>query len=538
MWIVDEITLVDFYDQHLRIVRAKGFKILILALIRDADAPSFYADLGRYWTSLDDVTGKHMVFAVAGSKAAEAIGQGNMVSLADQDGRGYSPQIAVAEDRTTLRQTPDWIRDRIAETRSVRTLHDVRERFHRPQITKRELGEVTDGNTSQVSKLRAHLSIPEASVPCLHVTLLTPQETVAKVLRLDSLGDFSIYSVCKYLNEELDKIFTEWDAPADPDAWPPIALLNKEIALLNERAETLAETQRAKARAQERARTVGAKVGRLFEEARAARTLANSEIFDVVLSRSARGDRNIADKKPLFLAVQKALGSGKISKYEAEILFSLLGHAFNDHVLRHCATSKAARGVADEAAETQKLRELQDARKSKERERRREVFRLVELQAVAIERAKAKLDKLDREWQAASREPRWKYFISYAAPDRELAIRVFEAIEKLGRTFLDHYCLLPTQDWTKRIPAFQSNSETTVALITARTKDAHYQNSEIRRAIDLYRSGRHELVPVYFDSKPDIPFGLEQIHGIVPASDGTDPVSLLVRHLSGRERSS
>ena len=66
MWFVEHVSLVDFYKIHLAEVRRRGFKLLVLALIREADAPGFYEDLRRYWTSLDDVTGDHIVFAVAG----------------------------------------------------------------------------------------------------------------------------------------------------------------------------------------------------------------------------------------------------------------------------------------------------------------------------------------------------------------------------------------------------------------------------------------------------------------------------------------
>jgi hypothetical protein len=76
MWLVENVSLVDFCGIHLEQVRRRGFKLLILALIREADAPGFYEDLRRYWTSLDDVTGDHIVFAVAGG-AAHSLADGS-----------------------------------------------------------------------------------------------------------------------------------------------------------------------------------------------------------------------------------------------------------------------------------------------------------------------------------------------------------------------------------------------------------------------------------------------------------------------------
>src|SRR5689334_23131442 len=63
-------SLVEFYDTHLDVMKERGFQLMILALVRDADAPLFYSDLQRYWSSLEDVTGRDMLFAIAGPDAA------------------------------------------------------------------------------------------------------------------------------------------------------------------------------------------------------------------------------------------------------------------------------------------------------------------------------------------------------------------------------------------------------------------------------------------------------------------------------------
>ena len=98
MWLVEHLSLVDFCKIHLDEVRRRGFKLLILALIREADAPGFYEDLRRYWTSLDNVTGDHIVFAVAGGAALPlADGFGFWVQ---QSGRvAHNPQFALPPSR-------------------------------------------------------------------------------------------------------------------------------------------------------------------------------------------------------------------------------------------------------------------------------------------------------------------------------------------------------------------------------------------------------------------------------------------------------
>lgn len=68
--------LVEYYKYCLDDLRREKFHFLILALVRDGDAPQFYNDLTRYWNSLNDLTGRHTVFAVAGGAAAERVGVG------------------------------------------------------------------------------------------------------------------------------------------------------------------------------------------------------------------------------------------------------------------------------------------------------------------------------------------------------------------------------------------------------------------------------------------------------------------------------
>src|ERR1700738_4182259 len=86
---VSEVTLVEFYDRLSS--SSLPYYILILALVRDADAPSFYSDIERYWNSLDDVTGERVLFAVAGEDAAARLGNANVLLR-----HAYSSNIAFA----------------------------------------------------------------------------------------------------------------------------------------------------------------------------------------------------------------------------------------------------------------------------------------------------------------------------------------------------------------------------------------------------------------------------------------------------------
>jgi len=47
MQVVDR-PLVEYYKSCIEDLRRSGFHVLMLALVRDADAPTFYEDLLRY----------------------------------------------------------------------------------------------------------------------------------------------------------------------------------------------------------------------------------------------------------------------------------------------------------------------------------------------------------------------------------------------------------------------------------------------------------------------------------------------------------
>ncbi len=129
---------------------------------------------------------------------------------------------------------------------------------------------------------------------------------------------------------------------------------------------------------------------------------------------------------------------------------------------------------------------------------------------------------------------KWDCFISYPGGARELATRIFKEIDRHTRAFMDYFCLVAGQDWQRQLPKIQEQSDATVVVITRETSSAHFQISEIQRAINLKRSGLHRIVPVYGEPGVSTPFGLEQIHGVVaPPGRELDLPSLVLGHLSG-----
>ncbi|MFD9098320.1 hypothetical protein [Streptomyces collinus] len=68
--------IVDFFQHMLPASRAAGYKIVLTMLVREADAPRIYQDIGRYWTSLHDATGPDILFVFAGANAATRLDTG------------------------------------------------------------------------------------------------------------------------------------------------------------------------------------------------------------------------------------------------------------------------------------------------------------------------------------------------------------------------------------------------------------------------------------------------------------------------------
>jgi hypothetical protein len=105
MQLIEVVSLIEFYKSYRRALRERGFKILLLALIREADAPTFYSDLERYWTSLDDVTGKQILFAVAGSSASARTGKAQLIGSPDASALRFASELACCN---THQPTYSW----------------------------------------------------------------------------------------------------------------------------------------------------------------------------------------------------------------------------------------------------------------------------------------------------------------------------------------------------------------------------------------------------------------------------------------------
>jgi hypothetical protein len=399
---ISKVMLTEFYDRLISpLVEARlaklnephSYYILILALVRDADAPTFYSDIERYWNSLDDVTGDRVLFAVAGPDAAAHLGHANVV------GDKYSSNIAFAPSSTTVSDPAEVIRRIIRDART-----DDTGNFGRI---------IRDANTSQVSELRRFLKLSETDVPCLHLTLLrsNPKRTI--VLRLKDIPDFSIYTVCKDIMSRLQPILDRM-----------------------EMVESMVPGSRTSA------------ISSLLKKSMDSRLFSTTSMTALDPSSVSMPVSAIEEQRPLDkLLEQKFCDLGTIAQYT----------------------------------------------------------------------------RTDR---------RWDYFISYPQKARDLATEIFKKLDRLMRVFMDYFCLVAGQHWDKVTPEIQAHSGGTIILVTPDTPLAHFQQSEIHLAINLYRTQGHKIIPIYTDAGVPAPFGLQQIHGIVssPYAQHNIP-SLLLDHL-------
>jgi hypothetical protein len=95
--------LVNYFESCRADLQQQGFHVLILALVREADAPLFYDDLIRYWDSINDVTGRHVVFAVAsGPQNKSASGQSMAQGITQSKWPWPNPE------RSALRGFDEW----------------------------------------------------------------------------------------------------------------------------------------------------------------------------------------------------------------------------------------------------------------------------------------------------------------------------------------------------------------------------------------------------------------------------------------------
>lgn len=112
---------------------------------------------------------------------------------------------------------------------------------------------------------------------------------------------------------------------------------------------------------------------------------------------------------------------------------------------------------------------------------------------------------------------RWDFFLAHAGVDTPSALRLYEMLSPHARVFLDERSMLPGDPWTHVLPAVLKQSQIIVVLVSPNTRNAWYEDSEIRIALDLLRDfpERYRVIALLLDEsssipRSDLPYGLEQ----------------------------
>lgn len=107
----------------------------------------------------------------------------------------------------------------------------------------------------------------------------------------------------------------------------------------------------------------------------------------------------------------------------------------------------------------------------------------------------------------------WDVFLAYPRAERAQARALYDALTSGGlRVCFDQTVLRPGDDWHALLPRYIRSSRIVVALISAATKQAHFERSEVLLAIDMVRREGRRLVPVRLDPAAQPPYGTEQLH--------------------------
>ena len=114
-------------------------------------------------------------------------------------------------------------------------------------------------------------------------------------------------------------------------------------------------------------------------------------------------------------------------------------------------------------------------------------------------------------------EERWDFFLAHAGADSKMAVALYEALSQKARVFFDERSMLPGDPWTHVLPAVHGQSRIIVVLVSSNTRNAWYQDSEIRIALDLVRDypDRYRVIALLLDEaapihQSELPYGLEQ----------------------------
>lgn len=202
------VSLVEFYVNVLPAAAEVGYKIVLTALVREADAPGFYKDVKRDWSSLHDATGPDMLFVFAGANAKL------IPTRYDSGLRDKRRPVVYQSDSVAMTGVDSW-RMRwnsrpVFPYGAEPLVHDTL-RIGKPYLVSQD-DDITRDHTLEVNALRRHLRIREAYLPCFVFTLLPPRGPWDRIIvPLATLANRSTYAFIKSLSGACEGYFGDID---------------------------------------------------------------------------------------------------------------------------------------------------------------------------------------------------------------------------------------------------------------------------------------------------------------------------------------
>lgn len=189
MWQVD-VPLGPFYDAIVAAGRQSGYFALLTALVREADASSFYEDISRYWDSLHDVTGADFLFVLAGPEAKSELRDYGVPDAREPVAYSSQNTAVVAGGRRLplARMLGGWS----------------------PRVGTLEAPLAADLARSQtlaINQLRKRLALSESQLPCIHLSFIGRDG--GEMAKTIPISDQTIYEVVKSIVSLYDEPFSK-----------------------------------------------------------------------------------------------------------------------------------------------------------------------------------------------------------------------------------------------------------------------------------------------------------------------------------------
>lgn len=493
-----QVPLVDFYQNLLHAAKRAGYKMVLVALAREADSPAFYDDIKRYWSSLHDATGLDILFVFAGANASK--------ELKDNGIRHRREPIAFVSDHIAFTgydekkwrmywdgnsrpssplRYPEMDRYRssahLSQPCMERTVPDTMKRIAdalfrlrkgKPYLDSNE--NITRDHTLEMYDLRCFLGIHENQIPCLAFTLLNSYEVGPFPIVTIPFSVFertTIYLFIKSVSEKLEYKFREIDQINDT-----IDKCKNEITHLEKPLRNL--------------RSLRISIRR--ENYKFGSPEVENAILQI-LTLSGSSNRSIKERTQCFSyyqTVRKNCGSNDFPELQRLIDWSFQAKSLPFSF------------------------DVNDSYNG-ENHFQNEISRLRKDGTIAWSEIKMKLRDFSVPQGDHETTQQWDYFIAYSSSDRSIAEMAFSKLSQIGRTFLDSRCLRPGDRWTERIRTAQNNSRSTLIIITEKTPNSWFVESEYLHAIKLMREGSHIIIPVLYEQDAKLPYGLDQLHAVI-----------------------